>query len=133
VVANVYKQGKGAEGMASNVTARNYRLRQAPIKAGRRKSSLFNVTVSGEVRRVMAIMVAIALVMGLAITQFFHGRVVDTKASVIQLQSKNAAVSNENIRLLAARAQLTSKAKIVSHAGTKLNLFEPEKGQVHRM
>jgi hypothetical protein len=78
-------------------------------------------------------MVAIALVTGLAITQFLHGQVVNTRTKVIQLQSKNAVVGNENIRLLATRAQLASKTKVASHAGAKLHLFEPEKGQVHRM
>lgn len=129
----MYQQPKGAQGMASNVTIRNYRLQQAPLRAGRRKASLFNGTLTGEVRKSMAIMVAIAFVMGLTITQFFHGQVVDTRAKAIQLQGKNRAISNENVRLLATRAQLASKAQIVSHAGVKLNLFEPEKGQVHRM
>lgn len=94
---------------------------------------LSKITLSPAVRKVVVIMVATALVMGLAITQFFHGQVVDTRTRVMQLQSKNAVISNENIRLLAARAQLASKTKIVSHAGVRLNLFEPEKGQVHRM
>lgn len=119
--------------MASNVTLRNYRLQQAPLRAGRRKMSRLNLAISAEIRRVMAIMVAVSLVAGLAITQFFHGQVVDTRARVIELQNKNATIANENVRLLATRAQLTSKTQIVSHAKTKLNLFEPEKGQVHRM
>ena len=78
-------------------------------------------------------MVAIALITGLAITQFFHGQVQNTRTSVMQLQGKNAVIGNENMRLLATRAQLASKTKIVSHAGVKLHLFEPGKGQVHRM
>ena len=118
--------------MASNVTLKNYRLQQAPLKARRRKMS-FNLIVSLEERKVLAVMVAIAFVTGLTITQFFHGQLVDTRTRVVQLQGKNSAIANENVRLLAARAQLASKIQVVSHAGTKLNLFEPEKGQVHRM
>ena len=119
--------------MASNVNIRSYKLQQASLKAGRRKVFLANITISPEVKKVMAIMVVIALVAGLAITQFFHGQIVNTKARVIQLQSKTSVIGNENVRLLATRAQLASKTQIASHAGAKLNLFEPEKGQVHRM
>ena len=81
----------------------------------------------------MAIIAAIAVVLGLATTHFLHGQVLNTKTKVMQLQSSNSAIANENVRLLATRAQLASKNKIVSHAGAKLNLFEPEKGQVHRL
>ena len=119
--------------MASNVNIRSYRLQQASLKAGRRKVFLAKISISSETQKVMAIMVAVALITGLSITQFFHGHIVKTKANVMQLQSKNAVVGNENMRLLATRAQLASKTKIVAHAGAKLNLFEPEKGQVHRM
>ena len=119
--------------MASNVNIRSYRVQQVSRKAGRRKLFLSKIKVSPETQKVVAIMIAIALVAGLAITQFFHGQVVNTRASVIQLQSKNAVIANENIRLLATRAQLASKTKVASHAGAKLHLFEPEKGQVHRM
>jgi len=119
--------------MASNVNIRSYRLQQASLKAGRRKLFLSKMALSQEAWKIMAGMVAGALLIGLAITQFFHGQVVSTRATVIQLQSKNAVIGNENMRLLASRAQLASKAKIVSHAGAKLNLFEPEKGQVHRL
>lgn len=119
--------------MASNVNIRSYRLQQASHKAGRRKLFLSKITVSQESRKVIVVMVALALVMGLALTQFFHGQVANTRTKAMQLQSKNAVIANENMRLLAARAQLASKTKIVAHAGAKLHLFEPEKGQVHRM
>jgi len=119
--------------MASNVNIRSCRLRQVPLKVGSRKMNWFALAIPGEIRKVLAVTVVIALMAGMFITQFFHGQVVDTRARVLQLQSKNAAIGNENIRLLATRAQLASKANIVSHAGVKLNLFEPEKGQVHRM
>ncbi len=49
------------------------------------------------------------------------------------MQARNITVANENIRLLATRAQLASKTHIVSLAERKLNLFEPDKGQVRRM
>ena len=129
----MYKQEKGAQGMASNVNIRSYRRQQVSLKAGRRKLFLAKITISTETQKVMAIMVAIALITGLAITQFFHGQVQNTRTSVMQLQGKNAVIGNENMRLLATRAQLASKTKIVLHAGIKLHLFEPEKGQVHRM
>ena len=50
-----------------------------------------------------------------------------------QLQARNITVANKNIRLLATRAQLASKTHILALAERKLNLFEPDKGQVRRM
>lgn len=119
--------------MASHVNVRNYRLQQAPLRTGRKETPSLKALFSMEEQKTIGIVAAVILVLGLTFTQFFHGQIVDSKAKVQQLQSKNSAIANENIRLLATRAQLASKASIVSHAKVKLNLFEPEKGQVHRM
>jgi hypothetical protein len=124
---------KGEQGMAIQVNMRTYRPQPVSSKTGRRAAPRFSITLSGEQWRCLAILVAIALVAGLVITHFFHGKLVDMRARAEQLRVVNTAIGNENVRLLATRAQLSSKTYIVSRVGTKLNLFEPEKGQLHRM
>jgi hypothetical protein len=78
-------------------------------------------------------MVAVVLVAGLTITQFFHGQMVDMRSRAEKVRILNTNINNENVRLLSVRAQLASKAQIVTIAGKKFNLFEPGQGQVHRM
>lgn len=119
--------------MALQVNVRTYRPQPVSSKTGRQAAPRFSMTLSGEQWRCIAILVAIALVAGLIITHFFHGKLVDMRARAEQLRVVNTAIGNENVRLLASRAQLSSKTYIVSRVGTKLNLFEPEKGQLHRM
>ncbi|MCL2790565.1 MAG: hypothetical protein FWD79_07960 [Desulfobulbus sp.] len=78
-------------------------------------------------------MAGVALVLGLALTQVFRGQVVDMQAKTEQLRARNTAIANENVRLLAARAQVASKTQVAALARTKLQLFEPDQGQVRRM
>ena len=120
--------------MTPNVSVRTYRPRQqASLREERQANPRFNACLSGETRKYIAVVVAVALVAGLAITQFFYGQMMDMRARAEQLRGQNASIYNENVRLLASRAQLASKTHVVAIAGTKLNLFEPDKGQVRRM
>lgn len=120
--------------MTPNVSVRTYRPRQqASLREERQANPRFNVCLSGETRKYIAVVVVVALVAGLAITQFFYGQMMDMRARAEQLRGQNASIYNENVRLLAFRAQLASKTHVVAIAGTKLNLFEPDKGQVRRM
>ncbi|ADW16864.1 hypothetical protein Despr_0688 [Desulfobulbus propionicus DSM 2032] len=120
--------------MTPNVSVRTYRPRQqAALREDRQVKSRWSVPLSGGVRKYLAIMVIAGLVAGLVITQFFYGQMMDMRVQAEQLRSVNTKIYNENVRLLAFRAQLASKKQIVALAGTKLNLFEPEKGQVRRM
>jgi len=121
--------------MTPNANVRTYRPRQqAALREERRPvPSRFNLWLPGEARKYIAVIVAVALVVGLAITQFFYGQMMDMRAQAEQLRGLNASIYNENVRLLAFRAQLASKTHVVAIAGSKLNLFEPDKGQVRRM
>lgn len=120
--------------MVPNVSVKTYRPRQqVSFREERRSNTRFSFSMSGKARKYSAILVAVALVAGLTITQFFHGQMTDMRVRAEQVRAKNTAVGNENVRLLAVRAQLASKTHIAALVGTKLNLFEPGKGQVRRM
>lgn len=120
--------------MVSSGSVRVYRPRQQSFsKEKRRPQSQCGPKLSNAQVRFIAVLSAAAMVMGLLLTQCIHGQIVDMQVKAEQLRAKNTSVANENVRLLAARAQLTSKTQVAALAGTKLNLFEPDKGQVRRM
>lgn len=120
--------------MSSSMRVRTYRPRQMVVtKASARKQPVIAFRLPGEQGKMLAAMAGVALVLGLALTQVFHGQVVDMRAKAGQLQARNTAIANENVRLLAARAQVASKTQVAALAKTKLKLFEPDQGQVRRM
>jgi cell division protein FtsL len=121
--------------MAPNVSVRTYKPRQQTFshKKNNQTRSRFTLSFSSGQGKVMAALLAVTVVTGLGLTQFFHGQISDMRARAEQLRAKNASTANENVRLLAGRAQLASKTQVAALAATKLNLFEPDKGQVRRM
>jgi len=120
--------------MTPNSSVRTYRPRQQVFaKAKPRKRARFAFHLPIAQGKVLAVMAASALVIGLALTQFFHGQTVAMQAGADQLRARNTAIANENVRLLAARAQVASKTQVAILARTKLKLFEPDQGQVRRM
>jgi hypothetical protein len=95
--------------MASSVNIRTYRPQQLAVRESRRAFPRLRIALSRDERRVLIVAAGLALMAGLAITQLFHGRINDTMERTQQLQARNNTVANENIRLLATRAQLASK------------------------
>ena len=115
--------------MVSSGSVRVYRPRQQSFsREKRRPQSQCGPKLSNAQVRFIAVLSAAAMVMGLLLTQCIHGQIVDMQVKAEQLRAKNTSVANENVRLLAARAQLTSKTQVAALAGTKLNLFELDKG-----
>jgi len=120
--------------MTSNMRVQIYRPRQVVLpKAKSRTRTGVSCRFPGGQGKVAAVMAGVALVLGLALTQVFHAQVTDLQARAEQLRTRNTAVANENVRLLAARAQVASKTQVAALAKTKLRLFEPDQGQVRRM
>jgi hypothetical protein len=120
--------------MTPHINVRAYRPRQVTLaKEKHRKKTRRFVLLSPDQRKQPGLMVVMALVMGLGLTQFFHVRIVELRARIDQLQTSNAVIANENNRIEAASVQLTSKTQIVALAKRKLKLFEPDHGQVRRM
>jgi hypothetical protein len=120
--------------MVPNVSVRTYKPRQQVFSKDKRRQQPRPTPIFlSEQGKVVAVLLAVALVAGLALTQLFYGQVVVMCAKAEQLRAKNTSTANENVRLLAARAQVTSKTQVAALAATKLNLFEPDKGQVRRM
>lgn len=120
--------------MMPNVSVRTYKPRQQLFsKEKPRKRFQFPLHLSVEQGKIIGVVFAVALVISLALTQFFHGQLSSMQAQAEILQARNNTIANENIRLLASRAQVASKTHIAALAKTKLKLFEPDQGQVRRM
>lgn len=119
--------------MATPINTRIYKPPQGAFKSEQRAWGSIRLALSAGQKKILALAVGVALVAGLAATQLVAGRIDTAQARARQLQEANATISNENVRLLATRAQLASKAHITALAERKLRLFEPVKGQVHRM
>lgn len=119
--------------MVTNVKVRRYRPQQAVFNPGRRKAAHLDLTFSREQYKALGVLIAVALVLGLLITQVVHHRSLAVKADIERLQSKQASLGDEQVRLFATRAQLMSKSHVLAIAGTKFDLFEPDATQVRRM
>lgn len=120
--------------MTPNVSVRTFKPRQQVFS---KEQSLarprFRCNFSFEQAKVLAIVLAVVVVLGVGLTQIIQGGMGDLQGRAEQLRARNTAVADENVRLLAARAQLSSKAQVVALAKTKLHLFEPDQRQVRRM
>lgn len=120
--------------MTRNMSVRTYRPQQRVFaKEAPRKRLRSAQFLSVEQGKMLAVVGAAALVIGLVMTQFFHGHIERMQVKAEQLRSSNAAIAYENVRLLASRAQVASKTQVTALAKTKLKLFEPDQGQVRRM
>jgi hypothetical protein len=105
----------------------------APFALRRRTVSGRGQVMSGNLVRPVAIVCTIALTVVFTFSQFFHWGIESNQEVLEQLQSVRRDVGSENISLLAVRARLMSAGYVESVAGTELQLYRPEKGQLHRL
>lgn len=120
--------------MMPNVSVRTYRPRQmAAMREEQVEQSRNPLRLSGALRRFAVAACLVALVAGLVITQLFYGQMMEMRAKAEQLQGANTRIYNQNVSLLAQRAQLSSKDRVLAVAGIRLQLFEPDQRQVRRM
>ena len=80
---------------------------------------------------VIVVLSALAVVVGTS--QLLHWRIVQEQGVLAQLQTIQRDVGSETIKLLAARARLMSQQHVEAVAGIRLQLYRPEKGQLHRL
>lgn len=120
--------------MTPNVSVRTFKPRQQVFSKEQPQARPRNrFSFPAEQARMLAIASAVLVVLGLGLTMVIQGKMGDLQGRAEQLRARNTAVADENVRLLAARAQLSSKAQVVALAKTKLHLFEPDQRQVRRM
>ena len=120
--------------MTPNVSVRTFKPRQQVFsKEQPQARPRFRCSFPVQQAKMLAVASAVLVVVGVGLTQIIQGRMSELQGRAEQLRARNTAVADENVRLLAARAQLSSKAQVVALAKTKLLLFEPDQRQVRRM
>lgn len=120
--------------MVPNVSVRTFKPRQQVFsKEQPQARPRFRCSFSVEHLKMLAIVSVVLVVVGVGLTQVIQGRMGDLLGRAEQLRTRNTTVADENVRLLATRAQLSSKEQVVALAKTKLHLFEPDQRQVRRM
>ncbi len=83
-------------------------------------------------RQLAVLMVSAVLVIS-ALSMFLHARVNAELVVLEQVQTIRRDLANENIRLLATRAELSSLAHVQEVASARLGLHLPGNGQEHRL
>lgn len=86
--------------------------------------------VSPRLLRLVTVILFTGIVIVFSVGQFMHGRIENAADRIEQLQSVRFQAGNENISLLAARAQLASRKNVVKQAAQRFQLMVPGKGQV---
>lgn len=90
-------------------------------------------SVSRRLAKVVTLILCLSLFIVFAFSQLMHRHIMSSVSRLEQLQSVRNQFGSENIALLAARAQLTSKESIMERAGKQYHLFVPRKEQVRRL
>lgn len=120
--------------MLSNVSVRTFKPRQQVFsKEPPQNRSRLYCKFSVASAKILAIVSVTIVVLGVGLTQIIQGKMIALQGMAEQLRTSNTVVADENVRLLAIRAQLSSKDQVVVLAKTKLHLFEPDQRQVRRM
>jgi hypothetical protein len=112
---------------------RTFRAPVATLGMRQRLSAGRGEPLSRDLIRPVALVVVIAVVAVFSISQFFHWGFESNRETLTQLQSVRKIAGSENISLLAVRARLMSKTHVEAVAAARLQLFSPEKGQLHHL
>ena len=89
--------------------------------------------LSSNLIRPLSLVLLTALGVTFLFSHFLHSRIDNNRETLAQLQSMRRDVGSENISLLAARARLMSASHVEAVAAARLQLYRPEKGQLHRL
>ena len=89
--------------------------------------------LSGSMIRPMAVVLLVAITVVFIMSQFFYWRIGHERTTLEQLQSVRRDVGSENMSLLAARARFMSTGHMEAVSAVRLQLYPPEKGQLHRL
>ena len=105
----------------------------SPLGIRRQVISADYEDLSANLLRPLAVMLLIALVTVLAISQFGQLRIAGERASLAQLQTVRHGVGSENIRLKKVLKNLDSKQRMEAVAAVRLQLYTAQPEQLHSL
>lgn len=123
----------GGQIMNAGIASRMLRPQTASIGVRQQVAARSDGMVSKRIARIVTLIICVSLFIVFAFSQLMHWHIISTVNKLDELQSVRHEYGSENVALLAARAQLTSKEYVVEKAGRKYQLFVPQKNQVQRL
>lgn len=119
--------------MIAGIQARVLRTQALPVGIRQQVVARSEWSMSRRLAKLVALILCLSLFVVFAFSQLMNRQVLSSASRLEQLQSVRNQFGSENIALLAARAQLTSKESIMDRAAKKYNLLAPKKDQVRRL
>ena len=119
--------------MIAGIQSRVFRTQALPAGLRQQVAARLDWSMSRRLAKVVALVLCLSLFVVFAFSQLMHRQITSSVGQLEQLQSVRNQFGSENIALLAARAQLTSKESIIDRAGQKYHLFAPKKEQVRHL
>ena len=119
--------------MIAGIASRVLRPQAAAVGGRQQVSARSDSGVSKRLARIVTLIVGVSLFIVFAFSQVMHWHIISTVNKLDELQSVRNEYGSENIALLAARAQLTSRDYVVKEAGSRYQLYIPQKSQVRRL
>lgn len=119
--------------MIANVNVRTYRPAQSQslVRGVSKGRSLSMPALAFS--KPLGLALAVAGLVLVSMSFVLGGQVSRMEAQITQLSNQQVQLKEASARLLAQQERLSSDAYIQIVAAEKLQLFAPEKGQVHRM
>ena len=119
--------------MIAGIASKMLRPQTAPIGARQQVVARSDGAVSKRIAKIVTMIICVSLFVVFAFSQLMHWHIISTVNELDKLQSVRNDYGSENIALLAARAQLTSKEYVVEQASKRYQLLVPQKNQVQRL
>lgn len=119
--------------MIAGITSKTIRPHAAAIGLRQNVAVRSDSVMSKRLARIVALVIGVSLLAVFAFSQLMHWHVASTMERLSELQSVRNTYGSENIALLAARAELTSKEYVLEQAGKRYHLFVPQKNQIRRL
>jgi hypothetical protein len=119
--------------MIAGIQSRIYRNHALPVGIRQQIVARPDWSMSRRLARLVALILCLSLLIVFAFSQLMHQHLTSSASRLEHLQSLRIQFGSENIALLAARAQMTSKERILERAQQKYHLVVPKKEQVRRL
>ena len=119
--------------MIAGIQSRMFRSHAFSIGIRQQVAARSEWSMSRRLAKLVALILCLSLFVVFAFSQLMHRQIMSSVNRLEQLQSVRNQFGSENIALLAARADLTSKESVLDRAGQKYRLFVPKKEQIRRL
>jgi len=119
--------------MMTGISSRMFRPQTINVGIRQQVIARTNPVMSRQVARRVALMLCIGIFVVFVFSQFMRWQIVASVNQLEELQTARNRIGNENISLLAKRAQLISREYIIDQVGTRFQLFIPHKDQMQRL